>query len=108
MTTPFEKFLVDAAEQMDMTGNLYVAAGPDGPEVVKSSAYIPVSYEHLIDAGLMTEEEARARGWTPRPRPRIPWWRRLRWRVQAWRMTAGRKVGGWIAGERLYNDDEDY
>jgi hypothetical protein len=106
----FNKLLAEAAEQMDMTGNLYLAPDKDGglPTVVKSAAYIPVSFEHLIDAGAMTEEEARARGWEPTVYPPIPRRVRLRWRITAWRMRLGRRIGSWIAGERLYNDDEMY
>jgi hypothetical protein len=106
----YNKFLRDAAEQMDMTGNLYLAPDEDGglPTIVKSAAYIPVSFEHLIDAGAMTEEEARARGWEPTVYPPIPRRIRLRWWIAVRRIRLGRRVGSWIAGERLYSDDEMY
>jgi hypothetical protein len=40
------------------------------------------------------------------PRPPTAWYRRARWRWQAWRHMAGVKVGSWIAGFDLGNDDE--
>lgn len=74
--------------------------------VHRQSAYIPVSTELALDAGLITEEEARAQGWTPPPPPTRR--DRLRWRWQAWRERVGRKVGGWMAGVDLTEGDEDW
>ncbi len=74
--------------------------------VHKVSAYVPVSLQQLVDAGAMSEAEARAQGWTPPPP--IPWHRRARWRWAAWRERAGRKVGGWIAGVDLTERNEDW
>jgi hypothetical protein len=50
--------------------------------VRKISCIMPVSIHALIDAGAITEEQARERGWTPPPRPS----RRtlLRWRLETW------------------------
>jgi hypothetical protein len=76
--------------------------------VRRLAAFVPVSVEMLLDAGAITEEEARAQGWTPpRPRPPVPWRRRLRWRWSAWRERAGRAVGGWMAGVDLSETEED-
>ncbi len=62
-------------------------------------SYIPMSLETALDCGAITEEEARARGWTPPPPPPpIPWRARARWRWQSWRERAGRRIGGWLAG----------
>lgn len=72
------------------------------------TAWLPTSIEQLLDAGLITEEQARAQGWTPYVPPPVPWSRRLRWRWQAWRERTGRKVGGWIAGVDLSERDEDW
>ena len=69
--------------------------------VHKVAAYVPISTEMAIDCGLLTEEQARAQGWTPPPRIRIPWHRRLRWRCQSLRERAGRRIGSWIAGVDL-------
>lgn len=74
--------------------------------IEKTGCIVPVSLDLAMDYGLITEEEARARGWEPYVPPPIPWHARLRWRIAAWRMRFGRRVGSWIAGERLYNDDE--
>lgn len=74
--------------------------------VRRSSAFVPASLELLVDSGAITEDEARARGWTPPPRP--PWRSRARWRFQAWRERAGRKLGSWIAGVDLSERDEDW
>lgn len=94
-----------------MDGNTYL--GDDPPPVAvptltvhKASAYLPVSLQQMVDAGAMSEAEARAQGWTPPPP--IPWRRRARWRWAAWREHAGRKVGGWIAGVDLTERDEDW
>lgn len=81
----------------------------DTPLTAKQhTAWIPLSTEVAMDAGLMTDEQARARGWTPREPVRVPWRRRARWRWQAWRERAGRKVGGWIAGVDLSEREDDY
>lgn len=74
--------------------------------VSKSSAYLLLSLEQQVDMGLITEEQARAQGWTPYVPPPVPWHRRARWRWQAWRERAGRKVGGWLAGVDLTERDE--
>lgn len=83
---------------------------PAGPTITatKHAAYVPMSTEMAMDAGLLTEEEARARGWTPAPAPPpIPWRTRARWRWQSWRERAGRKVGRWIAGVDLSEREDD-
>jgi hypothetical protein len=73
------------------------------------SGYVPISIEMAMDAGLMTEAEARAQGWTPRPpRPPIPWRIRARSRWLSWRDRTGRKIGGWLAGVDLTDRDEDW
>lgn len=76
--------------------------------VRRHTAFLPMSVEQLLDAGLITEEQARAQGWTPYVPPPVPWRSRVRWRWQAWRERAGRKVGGWIAGVDLSESDEDW
>jgi len=72
------------------------------------AAYLPLSMEQQLDAGLITEEQARAQGWTPYVPPPVPWRSRLRWRWQAWRERTGRRLGGWIAGVDLSERDEDW
>ena len=76
--------------------------------VTKSAGYLMLSLEQQVDAGLITEEQARAQGWTPYIPPPTPWRSRLRWRWQAWRERTGRKVGDWIAGMDLSERDEDW
>jgi hypothetical protein len=76
--------------------------------VHKHASYVPMSLEQLLDAGLITEAEARAQGWIPYVPPPVPWRSRLRWRWQAWRERTGRKVGGWLAGVDLSERDEDW
>lgn len=41
-----------------------------------------ISTEAALYAGLITEEQARAMGWTPPPP--VPWLRRKRWAVSHW------------------------
>lgn len=72
------------------------------------SAHLPMSLEMAMDAGLLTEEQARAQGWTPFEPVKIPWRTRLRWRWQSWRERAGRKVGTMIAGVDLTEREDDY
>lgn len=82
------------------------AAAPSTLHVRMMRGYLPVSLEQLVDAGAISEEEARARGWTPPPP--IPWRRRARGRWTAWRERAGRRVGGWIAGVDLTDREEEW
>lgn len=74
--------------------------------VTKSTGYLMLSVDQLLDAGAITESEARAQGWTPPPPPTHR--DRLRWHFQAWRERAGRKIGGWLAGVDLSERDEDW
>jgi hypothetical protein len=76
--------------------------------VHKYSSYLMLSVDQQLDAGLITEEQARAQGWTPYVAPPVPLSRRLRWRWQAWRERTGRKIGGWVAGVDLSGRDEDW
>jgi hypothetical protein len=73
-------------------------------EVRKLAAYAPMSVEMMLDYGMLSEDEARAQGWTPPPP--VPRLRRLRWRareaVGGVRLKAGRRVGSLIAGQDLY------
>ncbi len=71
--------------------------------VTRHAAYLPVSIEMLLDAGAITEAEARARGWTPPPRPSR--WLRARWRWQDRRAGLRLRVGSWIAGVDLADRD---
>ncbi len=83
------------------------ATPPLAITVHKHAAYLQLSTFQLLDAGLITEDEARTQGWVPYVPPPVPWSRRLRWRWQAWRERTGRKVGGWLAGVDLSERDED-
>lgn len=76
--------------------------------VHKVSYLMDVPFELLIDYGAMTEDEARARGWTPTPLPPVPWRRKMRWRFQASRERAGRRVGSWIAGVKLTDGYDEW
>lgn len=51
-------------------------------EVRKISATVPFSIELLLDAGAITEDQAREMGWEPPPP--VPWRRRARWALQSW------------------------
>lgn len=73
--------------------------------VHKVPALVPVSYETALDLGLITEEQARAQGWVPTPMPSVSRWNRLRWRWWAVRSRVGCKVGSWIAGVELCEDE---
>jgi hypothetical protein len=79
------------------------------PEVTvrKFAGFVPISTELAIECGLITEAEARERGWTPTVYPPIPRRTRLRWRWQSFRERAGRKLGGWIAGVDLSEREID-
>lgn len=94
----FNKFLSEAAEEMMMSGNLHLSGDGEDVKVVKSAAVIPVSVEILLDEGLITEEEARARGWEPTVYPPTPWWRRLRYRIWRWRDAVALKLYRLVAG----------
>lgn len=65
--------------------------------VIKHAAYLPVSDELLMDAGVIPDT---------RPPVHIPWRSRLRWRISERRERVGRKVGGWIAGVDLTERDD--
>jgi hypothetical protein len=80
------------------------AEPPPTITVARATGYLQVSPELALDAGVITEEEARALGW--KPAPRAPWHRRARWRWQAWRERVGRRIGGWIAGVDLTERDD--
>jgi hypothetical protein len=75
--------------------------------VDRPASYLPMSIEMLLDSGAITEEEARARGWTPTPPVKVSRWRRARWRWQSRRERAGRKIGGWLAGVDLTEREDD-
>lgn len=78
----------------------------DGVTVHRATAYVPVSTELAVEYGLITEEQARAQGWTPAPSVRLPSRLRLRWWWADMRERAGRRLGGWIAGVDLSERDE--
>ncbi len=80
----------------------------DEPEITvrKMSAYVPVSFEQAMDAGLMTQVEARAAGWVPPPpAPPTPWRMRARWRIADWRerIRLARRA---LAGDDLHEGCE--
>jgi hypothetical protein len=101
-------------ELIHETGPIHLGEAFGGPPadppptitVKRHSAYVPMSTEMALDAGLITEEQARAQGWTPYVAPPVPWRTKARGRWQAWRERAGRKVGGWIAGVDLTERDD--
>lgn len=76
-------------------------------EINRISMHVPVSYEMAVDCGMMTEDEARAHGWIPAPKPRWSRWRQARWSWAAKRERFGRRVGGWIAGVSLADELEE-
>lgn len=112
MNRDFDDFLRQGYEQLCPPEfvNEEIGRNEDGKPIVrpvlKYGHYLPVPYELLIDEGAMTVEEARARGWTPRPRPRIPWWRRLRWRIDTFRERLAFRLFRLVAGYDVRNDDE--
>lgn len=73
--------------------------------VRKSASYLPISTEMALDAGLISEEEARAQGWAPPPVVRAP----LRWRIRYRladlrdRVALARRV---LAGHDVHEDCE--
>jgi hypothetical protein len=52
--------------------------------VVKIGGLQQVSFETLLRAGAITDEEARELGWEPVERAPVSRWRSLRWRMSAW------------------------
>jgi hypothetical protein len=102
------RMLAEGLERMERDLAPASDGSPPTITVTKSSAYLQLSVDQQLDAGLITEEQARAQGWTPYVPPPVPWSRRLRWRFQEWRERAGRKIGGWIAGVDLSERDEDW
>lgn len=73
--------------------------------VRKLSAYVPISIELALDCGVITEAQALATGWRPTPRVTPSWRTRLRWHWHSFRERLGRRVGGWIAGLDLSEDN---
>lgn len=100
-TFDLNKFLSDAKDRLEETVG-YVADGkvyaPEDVTIVKAAAYLPVSVEILLDEGLITEDEARARGWEPTVYPPVPWHRKLRWRIGDWRDAAALRLYRLVAG----------
>jgi hypothetical protein len=72
--------------------------------VTKATAYVPVSCCQLTDA--TGENHCTHEPYVPTPRPRAPWYRRLRWWLRGKRQQLGRRVGSWLVGERLLTRDE--
>lgn len=110
MTLPDDVTRMLAEVNKRFEGHSLLITGDDPPPtltVKQHAGFISVSTEQALDAGLITEEQARAAGWTPYVPLPVPWHRRLRWRWQSWRERAGRRVGGWIAGVDLTERDED-
>jgi len=116
MAADFDRLLNEALREgwtTPMLGSPFggtddTTALPPTLTVKRHSAYISMSTEQALDAGLITEEQARAQGWTPYVPLPVPWHRRARWRWAAWRERPRRKVGGWIAGVDLSERDEDW
>lgn len=113
MRAAMDRIFAEALDDLEAAQVGEVFGGPRAEPrptitVAKWAAYLPLSVDQQLDAGVITEEQARAQGWTPYvPRP-VPWRRRLLWRWQAWRERVGRKLGGWIAGVDLSERDEDW
>lgn len=109
-----DRMLAESYERMadgviydpDRPGVFYMNSTAPAITVHKHAAYLKLSTDQLLDAGLITEDAALAQGWTPPPPPSRR--SRLRWRWQAWRERVGRKVGGWLAGVDLSERDEDW
>ena len=107
----YEQLLADAnARLRPGTPDLIVDPAlliSDAPHITvkRSIGFLQVSTEQALDAGIITEEQARAQGWTPPPPPSRR--ARLRWRWQSWRERTGRRVGGWLAGVDLSEREED-
>lgn len=76
------------------------------PRVVHG--YLPVSLDLAVAYGVISEAEARARGWTPPPPPvHVAWRRRARWALRDWRERVGRRLGSWVAGVDLSREDDE-
>jgi len=106
------RFLADANERLQPPVLGEAFGGPKvEPQpiitVAKASGYLMLSVDQQLDMGLITEEQARAQGWTPYVLPPVSWRSRLRFRWWEWRERAGRRVGGWLAGVDLSERDED-
>lgn len=72
---------------------------PDGTEVKRLTAYVQITAEQLLDAGLPLPP-----GMEPPPQPpRPPWHRRWRWAWSGAIRSLRERVGFWIAG---YEPDE--
>lgn len=104
------RMLAEGYERMQREFSLTLDETVPTPTVtVKRMGYtLPLSLEQAVDAGIMTEEQAREAGWTPYVLPPLLWRHRVRRRWWEWRERTGRKVGGWIAGVDLTERDEDW
>jgi hypothetical protein len=101
------KLLAEAYEER-IRGTILDAgpARPDELTVEKTGCIVPMSIEMAMDSGLITEEEARARGWEPTVYPPTPWHRRLRYRIWRWRDAAALKLYRLVAGHDPEYPDE--
>ena len=66
--------------------------------VTKASAWLPLTDEMAMDAGII-----------PDTRPRAPWHRRAKWRMQRWRERAARRAyrvicGSWPPEEGYWDE----
>ena len=75
--------------------------GEQAPTVKRLTAYVPVTAEQLLDAGLPLPDGMEP----PPPTPRWSRWRRLRWSVREAVWQWRERVGFWIAGHEPDNDD---
>lgn len=96
MDDAWRRINADFAAKFDLPAGGHAETDTTPLTVTKYGAHLLVSDEVLMDAGVIPDT---------RPPVRIAWHRRLRWRWQAWRERAGRKVGGWIAGVDLSEQD---
>lgn len=94
----FRRIWEDAAARLsaDLPPDTYLELDTTPLVVTKYSGYLAVSDDVLMDAGVIPDT---------RPPVRTPWRRCLRWRWLVWRERAGRKIGGWIAGMDLSEQD---
>jgi hypothetical protein len=94
-----DRVLAEAMHEWTMNGNLYLEPTEDGlPIVRKASYYMPVSCCQLTDSTGVNHCEHP-------PPPPVPWRRRLRWRISDRWWALRLRLGSWVAGRDL--DEEE-
>jgi hypothetical protein len=94
-----DRVLAEALYELNMNGNLHLEPTEGGlPIVHKASTYMPVSCCQMTDSTGVNHCKHP-------PPPPIPWRTRLRWRIRSRWDGLRLRLGSWVAGRDL--DEEE-